>query len=43
MFKIKMSTNPYSFNDVYTMNGETDVRQAYAMGDKAHAGCKNKI
>jgi hypothetical protein len=25
------------------MNGETDVRQAYAMGDKAHAGCKNKI
>jgi len=25
------------------MNGETDVREAYAMGDKAHADCKKKI
>jgi len=43
VFKIKMATNPHSFNDVYAMNGETDVREAYAMGDKAHADCKKKI
>ena len=43
VFKIKMATNPHSFNDVYAMNGETDVREAYAMSDKAHADCKKKI
>ena len=43
VFKVKMATNPYSFNDVYGLNGDTDVREAYAMGDAAHAAVKKML
>ena len=37
VFKSRLSANPYSFNDVYKMNQDTDVRAAYAKGAAAHA------
>ena len=43
VFKVKMTPNPYSFNDVYKMNQSTDVKEAYALGAKAHAALAKKI
>ena len=43
VFKVKMTPNPYSFNDVYKMNQSTDVKEAYALGAKAHADLAKKI
>ena len=37
VFKKRLAANPYSFNDVYKMNQDTDVRAAYAKGAAAHA------
>jgi hypothetical protein len=42
-FKVKMTPNPYSFNDVYKMNQSTDVKAAYAMGAAAHAELAKKL
>lgn len=43
VFKVKMTPNPYSFNDVYKMNQSTDVKRAYAMGAQAHADLAKKL
>ena len=43
VFKVKMTPNPYSFNDVYKMNQSTDVKAAYALGAKAHADLAKKL
>ena len=43
VFKVKLTPNPYSFNDVYKMNQTVDVKEAYAAGAKAHADAKKKL
>ena len=37
VFKSKLSQNPYSFNQVYELNADTDVERAYAAAKAAHA------
>ena len=36
VFKNKLTQNPYSFNDVYKLNADTDVVRAYATAKAAH-------
>ena len=43
VFKVKMTGNPFSFAEVYKMNGGTDVTAAYALGAAAHAAAKEKL
>jgi hypothetical protein len=43
VFKVKLTPNPYSFNDVYKMNQTVDVKEAYAAGAEAHADAKKKL
>ena len=42
VFKQKLTPNPYSFNDVYKMNSDTDVAAAYAMSAAAHRDAADK-
>lgn len=42
VFKSKLSQNPYSFNDVYELNADTDVVLAYAAAKAAHAAAAAK-
>jgi hypothetical protein len=43
VFKQKLSQNPYSFNDVYKLNADTDVTQAYATAKEAHETAAAKL
>jgi len=43
VFKVKLTQNPFSFQDVYKMNQTTDVEEAYAVGRKAHEETAKKI
>ena len=43
VFKVKLTQNPFSFQDVYKMNQTTDVEEAYAVVRKAHEETAKKI
>jgi len=43
VFKQKLSQNPYSFNDVYKLNADTDVTRAYATAKEAHEAAAAKL
>lgn len=43
LFKVKLTTNPYSFDDVYNMNQSVDVAEAYAAASVAHETLREKL